>query len=114
MTPHGDARTVLGRLPGGPGLVARLRSNPDLDGRLYAAPGRPGVVTVSLFPPGGPVGDPSRGPVGAPSRGPSGLGASRVTLVNLTDGAAGEETPAPPGEHEHPYEAMAYAVAARA
>lgn len=107
MTPHGDTRTVLGRLPGGPGLVARLRSNPDLDGRLYAAPGRPGVVTVSLFPPVGPVGGPSRGPSG-------GLGASRVTLVNLTDGAAGEETPAPPGEHEHPYEAMAYAVAARA
>ena len=106
LTPLGPARDMLPAW-----LVARLRSNPDLDGQLYADnPRLRGGVAVQLYdtPTPASLGDsrlhvlrrvPTNG-------GEPGAASWQVTEYRPRPGPSGAEL------HEHPYEDMAYAIAA--
>jgi hypothetical protein len=89
----GSARHLLS-----PRLTCRLRSNPDLDGWLYADPERlGGGATVQLFD----------------SDSPRDLSESSIVVVRPPTGPSPFWEPAEDGHvaYEHPFEEMAYAVA---
>jgi hypothetical protein len=103
MTAHPRAQVCAAH-----GVADLARSNPDLDGLLYAPASSPGVVSLSLFP-----------SVEAAALG--GLRSSRVVRLDVppqdatpkpsVSPEAQERLDAALAEHEHPYEAMAYWVA---
>ena len=77
-------------------LADRRRSNPDLDGYLYADDrSRPSVVKVALFP----------------ATQKATMSGARVCSVDLATGDVVRVHPQ--GTHEHPYEAMAHVLAGR-
>lgn len=104
LVPHDRATVLLQN----PGVAERVRSNPDLDDKLYSFPGDD-VVPLSVFVEGeaqAAVGGLRAARVALIPVAPAGAGAALLPLASA--GASGRRR-----EHayEHPFEAMAYTMA---
>ena len=93
-----SGRVAISSLSPNSDVVVRRRSNPDLDGYLYVDSST-GLAYAMLFG-------------GEKEAGRGGLGSARIAWVDLRGDEVISDTDRDPPEYEHPYERLAYQIAA--